>query len=92
MKTERETGASVLLKNSSDNEYAVAELGDIIVIPDATIDLMDEALPVFYDNYNAASGLVTVANQSQLWTDIQEGTIEVVELVPPKQDITEVPR
>jgi hypothetical protein len=81
MNTEREAGASVLLKNVSGGDYPVAELGGIVVAHNATIDLMDSDLPAgqFYDNWNHADSLVTEPNQSQLWADIQAGGI--VELV-----------
>ena len=84
MLTAREAGASVLLKNTSGGDYAVAELGGTVVADDATIDLMDDELDVFYDNYNMAKDLVTRENQSQLWADIQAGDIEVVSTTPPR--------
>ena len=84
MKTEWEAGASVLLKNVSGGDYTVEELGGIIIADDATIDLMDEGLAAFYDNWDVAYGLVTNTNASKLWTDIQAGDIEVVSTTRPQ--------
>jgi hypothetical protein len=80
--SERSMGASVVIKNVSGGEYTILELGGIIIANNATIDLMDDGLAIFYDNWTIASELVTKPNPSQLWTDIQAGDIEVVSSTP----------
>jgi hypothetical protein len=74
---------SVTIKNISGSNYAVAELGGLIIADDATIDLMDDSLAAFYNNYDMVEALVTTPNNSQLWTDIQAGNIKVIATVPP---------
>lgn len=83
MPTEREAGASVIVKNMSGVDYDVAELGGVVLGDGQSIDLMDDNLVTYYDSWAAANGLVAKANSSQLWADIAAGKIEVVESKPP---------
>lgn len=78
MAVEQSAGANVVIRNVSGGDYAVAELGGVIIADDATLDLMDH-----YDNWDAARALVMTANPSQLWADIQAGDVEVVSTAAP---------
>jgi hypothetical protein len=89
IKSEKEAGASVILRNVSKDDYVVAELGGVLVAKNDTIDLMDDTLPAFYDNWEAANALVAYENSSQLWSDIQAGLLEVVEVKKPKKQMVE---
>lgn len=89
--SDREAGASVVIKNISGGDYAIVELGSTIIADVATLDLMDEELPAFYDNWNMVNSLVTEANSSQLWADIQVGKIELVSSTPPTMTIHGAP-
>jgi len=77
------TSGTVRIKNVSGEDYAVAELGGLVVAPQAEIDLLDDTLPVFYDDWEVARRLVTEPNEAQLYQDILLGEIEVVELREP---------
>jgi hypothetical protein len=76
---------SVVIKNISDEPYSVEELGGISLSSGESLDLMDDGLPSFYDNWWAANYLVTVENQSKLWADIQAGKIELVSSTEPER-------
>lgn len=74
---------AVVIKNVSQTSYEVAEIGGHVLAPQSQVDLLDTNLPEFYDDWQAAKDLVTEENTSQLYQDIEAGTIEVVELREP---------
>jgi len=84
---------SVLIKNISEETYSVEELGGAEIPAGESLDLMDEALPNYYNNWWAANYLVTVENPSQLWSDIQAGKIELMSSTEPERlEIPEIDR
>jgi hypothetical protein len=76
---------SVVIKNISDEPYSIEELGGVSLPSGENLDLMDGALPSFYNNWWAANYLVTVENPSKLWADIQAGKIELVSSTEPER-------
>lgn len=83
---------SVVIKNVSEETYLVEELGGEEIPTGESLDLMDEALPNYYNNWHAANYLVTVENPSKLWADIQAGKIELVSSTEPERlELPELP-
>ena len=73
----------VKIKNISGGDYSVGEIGGHLLADAEEVDLMNDALPVFYDDYATAVNLVTVVNGSKLYQDIQSGKVSVVGFASP---------
>ena len=68
----------VQIKNVSGAPYAVEELDGHVLQDQETVDLLDDSVPVHYDDHTSANRLVTELDSAKLRQDIQSGDIEVV--------------
>lgn len=73
------------IKNVSGGTYNVVELGGHELADDEEVDLCDDQLDTFYQDWDAAKRLTEEMTTAQLYQDIQGGDIEVVLSRPPFQ-------
>lgn len=78
------TTGSVVIRNESAAAYMVAEMPGVSIPPGETIDLMDDGLAAFYDNYEAACRCACDCPDAKMCQDIQGGTLSIVEMSPPQ--------
>jgi hypothetical protein len=69
---------SIVIKNNTASPYAVIEMGGTVIAPGAEIDMMAEATPGHYGDYEAAHRLVSELETAKLRRDIVAGDIVVV--------------
>lgn len=74
-----ENGAVLKIRNDSGGVYSVEELGGYDLDPGEEVDLMDEAVPGHYDNFDAARALVHSTPTAKLYQDIQAGDISITQ-------------
>jgi hypothetical protein len=71
------------IKNISGESYSIKELSNHTIENDEIIDLLDPDLPVYYDMWQDANRLCTSLTTAQLYQDIQDNKIEIIENTPP---------
>ena len=73
-------------KNVSGGNFVVPELAGYVVADDAECDLMDDGLPVFYDNFDAAKYVFETAGCS-VKDGIDASDLQLIDLTePPAED------
>ena len=75
---------SVKIKNNTLAPYLVEEMGGTVIAPGAEIDMLDEATPGHYGDYEAVHLLVTTMTTAKLRADIISGVISVTLDRPPR--------
>jgi hypothetical protein len=75
---------SIKIKNNTAEPYTVVEMGGTIIAPGAEIDMMDEAVPGHYGDYEAAHRLVSELVTAKLRQDVVAGDLVVTLDQPPR--------
>lgn len=74
---------SIVIKNNTGSPYSVVEMGGTTITPGAEIDMLAEATPGHYGDYEAAHRLVSELATAKLRQDILAGDILVTLDQPP---------
>lgn len=85
MMIDKMTPGTFRIRNVSGQPYSVHEIAGHLLDNEETVDLLDVALPVHYDDWATVKSLCTVANASDLYQAIQSGEIEIVDDTPPRR-------
>ena len=73
---------SIVIKNISSENYTVVELGGELLAPDETLDLLNNNGNEYKD-YNTAKYVCEKLESADLYKDIKNGIIQVVQDLAP---------